>query len=454
VKAYRIRQNRRLLVKPIRVLVGIMLLISVCSVSAQSKNPGPTTPDWRLDSSYGSIDLDAGFWPDPELTSVRAGGSVSLSSLGYSGYVAEAPDLDLYYDAGTSPLFIYVAEQDSDTVLLVNDPNGNWHYNDDGAGGTRPGIRFSNPESGMYNVWIGTYGSEMIDAVVAISEASWDGVSSSGAIPDWSLDSSYGSLNLSAGFSPDPNLTSVLAGGSVDLDSLGYWGSVAEAPDMDLYYDAGSYNLYIYVTEQNADTVLLVNAPDGEWHYSDDTIGTRPGIRFTDPASGMYNIWVGTYGDDMVSAEIAISEIMWDDESSSSVQNGLSPDFSLDPAYGSVELTAGFKVPYEVTVIGGGPVSLETLGHFGRVAEAPDFSLRFQSAGRPLYIWVNRDDGDSVLLINSPGGTWLYNDDADGLGFGSGIVINNPDSGRYDIWVGTYGDDYLDATLVISEFHW
>ena len=158
-----------------RTIVTTMVLFLALSATAtaQTKTSGPTIPDWQLDPAYGTIELEAGFWPDPNTTNVLAGGEVGLESLGYHGFVAEAPDLDLHYAAGGNSLYIYVTEQDDDTVLLVNDPSGNWHFNDD-AIGWQPGIEFSSPESGLYSIWIGTYGTGMVNAEIAISEIPWD----------------------------------------------------------------------------------------------------------------------------------------------------------------------------------------------------------------------------------------------------------------------------------------
>lgn len=129
-------------------------------------------PNWQAVPTYGSVSLDAGFLPDPHRVSVTAGGSYDLSFVGESGYVAQAPDYDLYYSAGGHGLYIYVESQGGDTVLLVRDPGGDWYYSDDAAG-TRPGLAFSNPRSGLYDIWVGTYGGGLVSATLAISEIGW-----------------------------------------------------------------------------------------------------------------------------------------------------------------------------------------------------------------------------------------------------------------------------------------
>ena len=269
--------------------------------------------DWSAEPSFGSVELESGFLPDPERVDILAGGEVDLSEIGYTGYVAEAPDFDVYYEGDGSTLYIYVeqAEAGADTVLLVNAPTCSWHYNDDNNG-VNPGVAFPNAESGLYDVWIGTFfEGELAETVLAISEIGFSAAGGDGSGPDWSADPSFGSVELSAGFESDPHTVSSLAGGESDLSSLGYYGFVAEAPDYDLYYQAGGDELYIYVRNQSEDTVLLVNDPTGSWHFSDDENGLMPGIRFANPESGLYDIWVGTVGIDLAEAELAISEAGW-----------------------------------------------------------------------------------------------------------------------------------------------
>jgi hypothetical protein len=43
------------------------------------------------------------------------------------------------------------------------------------------------------------------------------------------------------------------------------------------------------------DTILLVNTPDGNWHFNDDYRGTNSAITFQNPMQGQYDIWTGSY---------------------------------------------------------------------------------------------------------------------------------------------------------------
>ena len=109
----------------------------------------------------------------------------------------------------------------------------------------------------------------------------------------------YGTLNLRSGFTPDPSVVRVQSGGSLDARTIdsSCAGFITAAPDVRLVYSAGSLPLIISVAS-GADTTLVVNGPDGRWYCDDDggVNGMNPSVRFNHPASGRYEIWVGTYG--------------------------------------------------------------------------------------------------------------------------------------------------------------
>jgi hypothetical protein len=131
---------------------------------------------------------------------------------------------------------------------------------------------------------------------------------------NYSLNPAYGTVNLSAGFTPDPYVVNVLSGGRNDASqtvSSSCRGFIAEAPDVRVNYSAGSYPL-IFSVRSNADTTLVVNGPDGRWYCDDDSgnNGMNPALRFGSPASGQYDVWIGTYGNaSNQSAQLYVSEL-------------------------------------------------------------------------------------------------------------------------------------------------
>ena len=113
--------------RPITVLLSVLMVLTAAyptgSVFAQ---------DTSADPNYGTLNLSAGFQPDPRVVSLTAGGGISASraSSGCRGYITNAPDVRLNYTSGSFPLSILV-DSAADTTLVVNAPNGNWYCDDD-----------------------------------------------------------------------------------------------------------------------------------------------------------------------------------------------------------------------------------------------------------------------------------------------------------------------------------
>jgi hypothetical protein len=131
------------------------------------------------------------------------------------------------------------------------------------------------------------------------------------AQPDWRA-APQTSVALEAGFTPDPHTVAVQAGGADrnPISGNGCAGYIDNAqPTVTLTYTAGRSRLAIYV-RSDLDTTLLVNDASGNWHCSDDFDGSDPAVILDNPASGAYNIWVGTYTRDAAGqrATVHISE--------------------------------------------------------------------------------------------------------------------------------------------------
>lgn len=160
------------------VQVAVAALVSMMTMAAQAV-------DWTEPPTYGTVRLDAGFRPDPYVVVLTAGGNDAASEThpSCSGYIGNAPDVDLHYQASSQALSLYV-ESAADTTLVVYDADGNWHCSDDFASdsaGTNPGVVLSNPASGNYHIWIGTYlVGELPQAQLKISAAQplWNSASS------------------------------------------------------------------------------------------------------------------------------------------------------------------------------------------------------------------------------------------------------------------------------------
>lgn len=131
-------------------------------------------------------------------------------------------------------------------------------------------------------------------------------------------------------------------------------------------------------------------------------------------------------------------------------------DFNANPNYGTVNLTSGFTPdPYVVNVQSGGSLNAQGISQScrGFISNAPDVRLVYSSGNLPLIISVNSST-DTTLVVNAPDGSWYCSDDEGVNGMNPMVRFNNPQGGRYEIWIGTYGSSSLaPAQLHISELY-
>ena len=149
-----------------RLLIAAALCgAAAAPAAAQDVNAAP---------NYGTINLATGFTPDPQVVAVRSGGNIDAESISSDcrGYISNAPDVRLVFSAGSSLPLVISANSNADTTLVVNAPDGSWYCDDDGGNeGLNPSVRFNNPMSGRYEIWVGTYGNSSLQpAELHISE--------------------------------------------------------------------------------------------------------------------------------------------------------------------------------------------------------------------------------------------------------------------------------------------
>ncbi|RED11164.1 hypothetical protein [Pontivivens insulae] len=99
---------------------------------------------------------------------VIAGGSSDLAACGFSGYgfVAVAPDFELYYSQDGAYDLTFRLNTACDSILLINDPNGNWWWDDDSNGNLDASINVGRGVDGTYDIWVGTVGAGTCDASI------------------------------------------------------------------------------------------------------------------------------------------------------------------------------------------------------------------------------------------------------------------------------------------------
>ncbi len=404
------------------------------SAGGSSLAPPPGNPRFALPPSFGSTQLNAGFGRH-ELT-IQAGGFVNGADFGASctGFVADAPDYVVSY-AGDLALRV-TATSEADTTIAVGLPNGDIICNDDFEG-LNPGVIGPEGLRGSFPIWVGTYSpienDFYPDARLVVEEVSTFKGQPSGAIT---------SMSLTAGFTPDPFVTSLAAGGMVDASTFGdnCWGFVASRPDFVLAYTSGDFPLRFFVNS-DADTTMLVRTPRGEVICNDDTDGLNPAVTIPDPVSGPYEVYIGTFSgsEGFPEATLAITEIL--DEKSL-------PDGAITQTTVSLGMTRS-----DFDLLAGG--SLDAFNNFGGncngfVAANPDFTAFVDSAGIDVEFTV-RSAEDTTLAVRTPSGQFLCDDDSAG-DFNPLVIADGAQSGAYEVWLGTFSSvGHAPATLSIRD---
>jgi len=148
------------------------LVAGVAALALSAVAGATMAQDTSASPVSGRVTLNAGFDPDPYRISVTPGGSIDAQSAVSSqcrGYISNAADFELTYRAGNWPLIIEV-EASADTTLVINGPDGEWYCDDDSGEGSNPRIRFSNPQGGVYDIWVGTYSGGLASGTLLITE--------------------------------------------------------------------------------------------------------------------------------------------------------------------------------------------------------------------------------------------------------------------------------------------
>jgi len=152
--------------QPVRVI--LWMLIMVLSLTASNSYACPSLSDSGVTSlSYTSDDLYTA-----KSHKVLAGGGVDLAGCtsmpGY-GFVMAAADFSITFSGNSAGRALeFRVDSECDSILLVNDASGNWHYDDDSNGSLDAKLRLAKTAEGVYDVWVGTRYSGNCNATLVI----------------------------------------------------------------------------------------------------------------------------------------------------------------------------------------------------------------------------------------------------------------------------------------------
>ncbi len=179
---------------------------------------------------------------------------------------------------------------DSGGPLLSRDGQGNYVQV-----GLVSGGNYCHQDGDHYGTY--TRVSHYADWIAATMAGETPQVDLRATVPDYNLPPTFGLVQLGNGFTPDPHIQIIMAGGHLEASSAGQGcaGFVAEAPDYRVVYSGSNAPLGFEVSSQ-ADTTLLINGPDGQWYCDDDSAGNmQPSLVWGNAPQGRYDIYIGTY---------------------------------------------------------------------------------------------------------------------------------------------------------------
>lgn len=281
---------------------------------------------------------------------------------------------------------------------------------------------------------------------LAIALAFLGSAAAAQSCPDWQLESTAITTDGDTAWAPQS--FAATAGGPLVLAECGAvpgLGHVTQAASFALSYDDRGLGRDLdFRVEAQCDTLLLISDATAQWHYNDDEDGTlNPRLRLAAAGTGAYHVWLGTWGAESCEATLVVESFP-----PGSVE-ATCPDWSL----GGAEITLSSGGSETRDLVAGGSIDLfrscETVPAVGYVAPAPDFTLLYEAPNADAELVISATgECDTLLLVNDLTAEWLFNDDHDGLN--PQISIPAAQTGRYDIWLGTYGSALCRANVTVA----
>lgn len=279
-----------------------------------------------VDASLVAIDLDAGFPLDPTFVSVQGGGEVDASLLSSEcvGFINRQPVVTVNW-TGSAPFVETFFVSDSDPTLLVLTPDGRLLCNDDANEDLLdPVIEISEPVTGTYRIWVGSYAKGQLIPGVLVLTTNPDvniGTFNLGGLirrplvaeiqPEPKMastrDAASASIRALEADAPtfaldsEPLNASLTVSGTIplfelDLPDPACNGLVSGVPDF-VFNWAGDGDAFSVFFEGDGDSTLLVLSEDTEVLACGDDAefdaNMNPLVTVTGAKPGLYGVWVG-----------------------------------------------------------------------------------------------------------------------------------------------------------------
>jgi hypothetical protein len=295
-------------------------------------------------------------------------------------------------------------------------------------------------------------------------------------------DAAYLKLDLKAGFPLDPFVVSVNGGGPVEASTLdpACTGYVNTNPTLSVNWDGKAEVIRIFYYSDH-DPTLVVKLPDGSFACNDDAnrLLLDPLVKLENPASGQYLVWVGAADKGQLLPGLLVISARKDLDMGAFSLAGLVKRQPIvetlkeeltEPEREALaaRLTGGIAMlkaahdtgrletfSQEIEVAGEIEAHELPLGETlcnGYISETPDLVFTVPENEKDLFVFFE-GDGDGTLVIATPDGEFLCNDDvAYNHNHNPLVFIEDPASGEYKVFVGRVETDVpIKGKLIVTE---
>lgn len=459
-----------------------------CPTIGQASGTINATPD-----QFGSV----------QSYSVTAGGENSLQDcgLGLLGYGSfrSAPDLSLTLQQVVGRELDLRVNASCDAAMLVNTADGQWLFDDDGNGNLDPAMRITaaGQLDGQVDIWIGTFDGAGCPATLQVQGFGAGGtpLAPSGGVglppvaapvpvpapapvpvpvicPNPALVGP--SLTLTGQQLLAPQAYVAQVGGTHDValcPGLNAFGMADESPSFTLNLSQMTGMQFVAEVNSGCDPTLLLRDAFGQWHFNDDgPNGVQPRLDVAGQSlNGRVDIWVGSWSGEACSGTISFSAsqaavpapqpvpvpVPVPTPAPAPQQVAGCPDPN---ATGPQIATTGAELyspdTYFVSVGGSTDVTNCGLPIFatGNFEATPSYSFFVTEMQEHDRIEIEgTSECDMVLLVRTPTGQWLFDDDSNGnLDPLINVTGVRGIEGRLDVWVGSYSGQTCSGSIEVE----
>ncbi len=219
-------------------------------------------------------------------------------------------------------------------------------------------------------------------------------------------------------------------------------------PDARLTLAEALPRLVIGAESDTADTTLMIIGPDGAVHCGDDQVGYNPLVSIEPAEAGAYAVWAGVYpGGEGQAARLVFGETVPEGAALPAPAETLATDAA--PAWGYMGLDPSGPAEATLSIAASVFASDFDPGCSGAIDPSrPDLVVSVWEPG-PMTIAARSDGADATLLVVTPSGAILCNDDHSGTN--PAVGFETAETGDYFVWVGAFGGgEGAEAVLTVS----